>query len=250
MKYKCLTECLLVATLFSLTGCDLGCDKKPERINYAAPHASSQQEASQQAQQTAKLNVPAGLEKFLLDDPDLKFVKFWGPKEIGDAFQVNVEDNYIVRYEYTKGGLVLEECSFFGDFRKMAAARIDLRELSEKDILVKIGGLYCPLQMIDNEDSNYEAVLYFRFDDKLCKEMKESIKKTGDRERIESFNLLIDDFVKKISTTVDSFKKKGEVKYYTENMAVTFNSLKKKGEVEPSIENYVRKFDRYKIKIE
>jgi len=231
MKYKCIAECLLTATLLSPIGCDLHCDKKPERSNYTAPHASSQQEAQRKtSQQSAKPNVPAGLEKFLLDDPDLKLVKFWDPKEIGDAFQVNVEDNYIARYEYAKGGLVLEECSFFGKFDKMAAAHIDLRELSKKDMLVKLDGLYCPVQIINTEDRNYQAVLYFRFDDKRCNEIKESINKTGDKERIKSFNLLMDDFVKKVSTTLDSFKKKGEITGIIERSVPKFDSYKIKTE--------------------
>jgi hypothetical protein len=57
---------------------------------------------TQQAQQTAKPNVPAGLEKFLLDDSDLKLVKFWGPKEISAATKNTFQDYYLIKYEHSK----------------------------------------------------------------------------------------------------------------------------------------------------
>lgn len=58
-----------------------------------------------QQPQAAKPNLPAGLEKFLLDDPDLKLVKFWTPKEISAATKDTFQDFYLVKYEYSKSSV-------------------------------------------------------------------------------------------------------------------------------------------------
>lgn len=54
----------------------------------------------QQVQQTAKPNVPAGLEKFLLDDPEIIFEKIYGPDEIKKMGfgEFDEKDCYILLY--------------------------------------------------------------------------------------------------------------------------------------------------------
>jgi hypothetical protein len=46
--------------------------------------------------------LPKDLEKFLLDDSDLKLVKFWGPKEISAATKNTFQDYYLIKYEHSK----------------------------------------------------------------------------------------------------------------------------------------------------
>jgi len=108
MRYKCLAELLLTATLLSPIGCDLHCDKKPEKRDYTAPHASSQQEtvqqhAVQQAQQPTKPNVPKDLEGLLINDPEIKIEKFYSPEELSQLASSDiVKEMYMIEYKPCK----------------------------------------------------------------------------------------------------------------------------------------------------
>jgi hypothetical protein len=93
MKYRCLAECLLGATLI-LPGCDLSCERKPERSDYAAQHTSLQQVPQQTLAQ-----IPKNLEAYLIDDPDLKMTSFYGPKEFSEAAGIPVKNSYFIKYK-------------------------------------------------------------------------------------------------------------------------------------------------------
>jgi hypothetical protein len=93
MKYRCLAECLLGATLI-LPGCELSCERKPERSDYAAQHASLQQVPQQTLAQ-----IPKNLEAYLIDDPDLKMTSFYGPKEFSEAAGIPVKNSYFIKYK-------------------------------------------------------------------------------------------------------------------------------------------------------